>query len=471
MDRKRINKKAKPVELKSDSNKEFFLIHGYTGSPSDFNNLVILLNKEFSANVKVPLLPGHGTVISDLENYSYKDFFDYIEKELKKSLKSGREIIVGGYSFGALIALYLASKYPLKGVFIVAPPYRLSLFLQKKPLIMFMKSKRFWKKPSNENEIKQRKKAFYYNSMPGITLEIIKQSCNHLDSSLRNISCPVLVINSKKDIFIPQKSIRLIMKKIKSKIKESLILTECSHNPFYTEENKFIISKIIKFFKYDKKALTKVSAIVPAYNEGKRIGKVLSVLSKSKIIDEIIVIDDGSSDNTEKIVKKFSKIKYFKNKINMGKAYSMNRGVELSRNEILFFCDADLNGLNEEIVYEIVNSVVKRKYDMFIGVRGNFMQKTWKLVALNSGERAIRRDVWEGLPRFYKHRYRIEYGLNKFITSTGMKLGYKVFPYQQTLKEKKHGFIKGTFYRWWLNLDVFTAILRFNLYDRWILKL
>jgi len=212
--------------------------------------------------------------------------------------------------------------------------------------------------------------------------------------------------------------------------------------------------------------IIQVSAIVPCYNEEARIKNVLNPLSKSEMIKEIIIIDDGSHDNTQEVVREFKKVKYFKNEKNYGKAYSMNKGVGKAKSSFIFFCDADLNGLTPKIIRSIVSPVTSKKYDMFIGVRNNLMQKSWKLVALNSGERALTKKTWNEIPSFYKHRFRIEYGMNNLIKKNKGKIGYKVFPYYQTLKEKKYGFLKGTFFRWWLNFDVFLAILRFNFYDR-----
>ena len=53
--------------------------------------------------------------------------------------------------------------------------------------------------------------------------------------------------------------------------------------------------------------MKKVSAIICAYNEEKTIKDVIISVSKSRIIDEIIVVNDGSVDNTQKIIKELKK--------------------------------------------------------------------------------------------------------------------------------------------------------------------
>lgn len=202
--------------------------------------------------------------------------------------------------------------------------------------------------------------------------------------------------------------------------------------------------------------IEKATAIVPAYKERPRIGHVIEALINATSLSQIIVIDDGSHDGTTEFIQSnFPSVLCLTNEPNKGKAYSMNRAVEESTNDVIFFCDADLVGLTPLMVDEMVMPVIEKKYDMFIGIRNNVMQKSFLPFALNSGERSLRKELWQKLPKFYKYRFRIEAGLNLmvyFASERGM--GYQVMPYYQTLKEVKYGFWRGEWQRQKMNFDV-----------------
>jgi glycosyltransferase involved in cell wall biosynthesis len=91
-----------------------------------------------------------------------------------------------------------------------------------------------------------------------------------------------------------------------------------------------------------KQKVEKVSVVIPSYNYGQFIGAAIeSVLAQSYPIAEIIVIDDGSTDKTEQIVKKFdNKVHYIKQK-NSGVCAARNNGVKISRGDFIAFLDAD----------------------------------------------------------------------------------------------------------------------------------
>ena len=121
-----------------------------------------------------------------------------------------------------------------------------------------------------------------------------------------------------------------------------------------------------------------ISVIIPAYNEEKRIlptlEKVYDYFSRVQNMDfEIIVVDDGSKDNTEKVVKNFAKdkserVKFIKHKENKGKGTAVKTGMMEAKGEYILFSDADLSTPIEE--FGKLKKAIDRGYDIAIGSRG-----------------------------------------------------------------------------------------------------
>jgi glycosyltransferase involved in cell wall biosynthesis len=89
-----------------------------------------------------------------------------------------------------------------------------------------------------------------------------------------------------------------------------------------------------------------ISVIIPSYNSGRFLGRAIeSVVNQTYKNLEIIIVDDGSVDETEKIAKawqgKDKRIKYIKHQKNMGLAASRNTGIKNSQGEYIAFLDAD----------------------------------------------------------------------------------------------------------------------------------
>ena len=88
----------------------------------------------------------------------------------------------------------------------------------------------------------------------------------------------------------------------------------------------------------------KISVVIPSYNRAHTIVKAIeSVQSQSYPVDEIIIVDDSSTDNTGQIVKSIDddRIKYFYLEKNNGAAGARNYGVSQTRNDIIAFLDSD----------------------------------------------------------------------------------------------------------------------------------
>jgi glycosyltransferase involved in cell wall biosynthesis len=91
----------------------------------------------------------------------------------------------------------------------------------------------------------------------------------------------------------------------------------------------------------------KISIVVPAHNEEKRIGKVLKKILKQNL--NVIVVDDGSSDNTWNVLQKFKnsktpKLQVLRHRVNLGKGAAMKTGVEyafINGSDAVIFMDSD----------------------------------------------------------------------------------------------------------------------------------
>ena len=104
----------------------------------------------------------------------------------------------------------------------------------------------------------------------------------------------------------------------------------------------------------------KITAIIPAYDEEKTIGNVLKPLSAISLIDEIIVISDGSHDNTAKIARNY-KARVIELERNQGKTNAVLTGVKNTDADIILMLDADLIGLSYEHIMNLLQPVLDKK--------------------------------------------------------------------------------------------------------------
>lgn len=115
----------------------------------------------------------------------------------------------------------------------------------------------------------------------------------------------------------------------------------------------------------------KVSIIIPAYNESEGIADTLKELTGYMDMNEteIIVVDDGSSDNTAEIVAGFSEVKLIGHNVNKGYGTAIKTGARNSTGDIIVWYDSDGQHRPEDLG-KVVDEIEKKNLDYCIGVRG-----------------------------------------------------------------------------------------------------
>ena len=162
-----------------------------------------------------------------------------------------------------------------------------------------------------------------------------------------------------------------------------------------------------------------LSIVIPAFNESLRVGKTLDEVRKyaeSKPFEtEFVLVDDGSSDDTLKILQDFQSLwprtRVLCNEVNRGKGYSVKQGILKARGAVILFTDADLSAPIEE-ADKLIAALESGAADAAIGSRA----LDRKLIGVHQ---PLRREL---AGRFFNLLVRLFTGLKLHDTQCGLKL-------------------------------------------------
>lgn len=190
----------------------------------------------------------------------------------------------------------------------------------------------------------------------------------------------------------------------------------------------------------------RVAAIVPVYNERDTLASVVRVLQSSSLVDEILVVSDGSTDGTVEIARQLG-VRAIHLKHNQGKGTALALGVAHTDALILLFVDGDILGLPDDFADNLVAPVLRGEVDMRVALRSlghfiSFFHGRWG--PLLSGNRCLRREIFDAVPDEHLLGFRVETAINWYCRQMGYRRSTTVLKGTRHIrKETKRGFWKG----------------------------
>lgn len=205
-----------------------------------------------------------------------------------------------------------------------------------------------------------------------------------------------------------------------------------------------------------------VSCVICAYNEASRIGDVLRVVAFHPRLTEVIVVDDGSRDQTSDVARSFQGVRVIVQEKNGGKSRAMVKGVMATRGDLIVLLDADLKGLTRENITALIEPVLSGNADVSISVRGNSLA-IYRAIGLDfvSGERVVPRKLIsdhaaeiETLPSFG-----VESFLNRRIIEKNLRIAVVPLPNVINIrKAEKIGRVRGMLSEWKMIFDILRVL-------------
>ncbi|MFX1465855.1 MAG: glycosyltransferase family 2 protein, partial [Promethearchaeota archaeon] len=199
-----------------------------------------------------------------------------------------------------------------------------------------------------------------------------------------------------------------------------------------------------------------LSIVIPAFNEEQSLREVLDAISVA-VPHEIIVIDDGSTDNTFPVAKEYPYVRSVHHILNRGYGAALVTGFRITEGNIIVTIDADAQNDPKEIP-DIIKPIISGETDVVIGSRyldesndlnlslvkrigekfiSFVLRKKYgvKITNSQSGFRALRKNVLQKILPLTEERF----GFNIEFLTRVLGSGFKVLEVPKKEVERKHG--------------------------------
>ncbi|MBE5766888.1 MAG: alpha/beta fold hydrolase [Clostridiales bacterium] len=204
------------------------LLHGFTATCAQMRPLADKL-RDAGYTVSVPLLPGHGTTIEDMERSNWKEWLACAKQAYVRLQEKVDNVIVAGLSMGGTLALLLAEEYMPDGCIAIAP----AISLRNKTAWLAGLAWPFMPRMAGGSENRGEDYLHSLDVCYGATPVKKVADLNRLRArAMRNlalIACPLFVIQPAKDTTVDPKGAKSVIAGVQSEKKKLLMLENSPH--------------------------------------------------------------------------------------------------------------------------------------------------------------------------------------------------------------------------------------------------
>ena len=222
------------------------LVHGFTGSPAAMRPWAEFLNAR-GYSVRVPLLPGHGTKPSDLNEVQWPEWPAKVKAEIAELQKQCSQVFVAGLSMGGGTTLHVAAELgdELSGIILVNPMIHVRGI---SPTLAFAISRVVKFGKSVGNDIKRKGVTEYsYDKMPYRGIHQLLTMLQLTRAALPSVKVPMQLFHSVDDHTLPVSNTEIIMREVGSTNKSRIELLNSFHVATLDHDSELIFANSLTF--------------------------------------------------------------------------------------------------------------------------------------------------------------------------------------------------------------------------------
>lgn len=221
------------------------MIHGFTGSPSEFRRIGYTL-RDKGYTIQAVRLPGHGTTPEEMRHTGWTDWYGHVLECYDELAAKCKRVVIMGHSMGGLLALKLAGERSAMGIISLATPIYLTSRKSALAVVLQYFIPYIAKKPKKKNSTLL-DESCAYTKTPIRCVVSLRRLVKQVKGLISEVNAPIWIGQGNKDGVVHPSSAAFLQERIGSEVKELHLYNESSHGLLLDQERERIYEDISAF--------------------------------------------------------------------------------------------------------------------------------------------------------------------------------------------------------------------------------